>query len=102
MFALAMAPLYIQPINDTAILTGYANNTLPYGNLSNAFTVLNKLSYFYYYNPKTDAFSVMDIGSSFYNKQKIITNINHFILQITRFTSPEILQLSNISLMQEN
>lgn len=70
MFALAMAPLYIQPINDTAILTGYANNTLPYGNLSNAFTVLNKLSYFYYYNPKTDAFSVMDIGSSFYNKQK--------------------------------
>ncbi len=70
LMALAMAPLYIQPINDTTILTGYANNTLPYGKLSNAFTVLNKLSYFYCYNPKTEAFSVLDFGSSFYNKQK--------------------------------
>lgn len=67
---LYMPAVYIHPINDTAYLTGFANNDLPQSNLNKTTLINNKLSYFYYYNTKKQQYAVADFKTSFFNASK--------------------------------
>ena len=67
---LYMPAVYIHPINDTAYLTGFANNDLPQSNLNKTSLINNKLSYFYYYNTKKQQYALADFKTSFFNSSK--------------------------------
>ena len=67
---LYMPAVYIYPINDTAYLTGYANNDFPQSNLNKTSIINNKLSYFFYYNTKKQQYSSADFNTTFYNPAK--------------------------------
>jgi ligand-binding sensor domain-containing protein/two-component sensor histidine kinase len=67
---LFMPITYVQPINDTCYLAGFASHSFPQSNFYNNLPINNRLSYFYYYNPVTDRFRIADFNVPFYDKIK--------------------------------